>query len=382
MIKIISTISSLVLLCAAQAQNVGIGIATPQRAKLEVNGVAGTGSTTALFSAPAGGGISIQSYWPTIAFNQYRDASGTKYISDGFAAVQYLDMQAGGLFFDVYPYFGFANTFTPNQRRTLALYSNGNVGIGSATHNSTLTVSRNTSSESTACLFGTTHNSFFNWGVNEDTYIRAGRNSGIVYINDIPGSKVILSGLIGINTATPGTTLEIRQLGRKGLTLVDPEYFNYWEFRTNADPSSANMFMFYNGSLKGYFQGSDGAHVHTSDMRLKTNVQQLAPTLDKIMQLQPVEYEMKNNNPDHKRTIGFIAQDVKRIFPEVVNVVQDTTTGHTGISDLHTMNYSSFGVLAIKAIQEQQNLILAQQVKIDELTRTVDGLYRQLYKKD
>jgi hypothetical protein len=381
MIKFIYTLSLLLTICIAHAQNVGIG-ATPQRAKLEVHGVAGAGSTTALFSAPVGGGVSIQSHWPTIAFNQYRDASGTKYISDGFAAVQYLDIQNGGLFFDVYPYTGFANTFTPTQRRTLSLFATGNVGIGASTHNSTLTISRNTGSEATACLFGSTHHSFFNLGINEDTYIRAGRNSGIVFINDIPGGKVILSGLVGINTATPGTTLEIRQVGRKGLTLVDPEYFNYWELRTNSDPSSANLFMFYNGSFKGYFQGSDGAHVHTSDMRLKTNIRQLPPALDKIMQLEPVEYEMKDNNPDHKKTIGFIAQDVKAVFPELVNVIQDTASGHKGISDLHTLNYGSFGVIAIKAIQEQQKHILAQQQQIDELTKTVDGLYRQLYKKE
>lgn len=88
------------------------------------------------------------------------------------------------------------------------------------------------------------------------------------------------------------------------------------------------------------------------------------------MKLQPVTYEMKNNDPEHQKTIGFIAQDVKEVFPELVHVINDTATGYKDITDLHTVNYSGFGILAIKAIQEQQQ-------QIDLLKKEIDMLKEQ-----
>lgn len=380
MIKIISTVSSMLFIYVVHAQNVGIGTVSPQRAKLEVHGVSGTGSTTAVFSAPAGGGVSIQSYWPTIGFNQYRDANDSKFISDGYAAVQYLDPHNGGIFFDVYPTPGFANLSAGTQRRAMAILRNGNVALGTSPSNSAFSVSRNSWSDATACFFGSTHNSFFNWSANENTYIRAGKDNGIVYINDIPGSRVILHGRVGINTATPATTLEIRQQGNTGLALVDPEYFNAWEFRVINDPT-AELFLFYNGIPRGLFAYDDGRYLSFSDARLKTNIRPLSETLGKVMQLEPVEYEMKDNNPAREKTLGFIAQDVKKLFPEMVTVLPDTTGGH-GITDVHALDYDGFGVLAIKALQEQQKLILEQQAQIDELKKTVNGLFRQFHKRE
>ena len=84
------------------SQNIGIGITNPVRAKLEVNGVAGAGTTSAIFGGETTG-ISLQRQWPTIGFNQYRDNTigNGKYISTGFAAIQYLDPVAGYMYIDM-----------------------------------------------------------------------------------------------------------------------------------------------------------------------------------------------------------------------------------------------------------------------------------------
>lgn len=77
------------ILCVIEgsAQNVGIGITNPVRAKLEVFVVAGAGATSAIFGTD-GTGISLQRNWPTISFNQYRDivmpGSQGKYMANGF----------------------------------------------------------------------------------------------------------------------------------------------------------------------------------------------------------------------------------------------------------------------------------------------------------
>ena len=93
------------------AQNVGIGTTTPTRGKLEVVGVAGTGSTAAIFSS-GGTGVSIQPFWPTIGFNQYRDnpSGNGKHIADGYAAIQYFDPNNGVMVFDAFNN-GTANAF-------------------------------------------------------------------------------------------------------------------------------------------------------------------------------------------------------------------------------------------------------------------------------
>ena len=80
------------------AQNIGIGITSPTRAKLEVHGA--VDATTAIFGAETTG-ISVQRNWPGIGFNSYFN-NGHKYISNGYAALQYLDPNTGYLALDMY----------------------------------------------------------------------------------------------------------------------------------------------------------------------------------------------------------------------------------------------------------------------------------------
>src|SRR6187399_448562 len=117
----------------ANAQNVGIGTNTATRAKLEVVGVAGSGATSGLFGSNSSG-ISLQRNWPTIGFNQYRDnitpGSQGKFMSTGFAALQYMDPNSGTYYIDMFPS-GAANTSTPGGVRAITIANNGNTAIRS-----------------------------------------------------------------------------------------------------------------------------------------------------------------------------------------------------------------------------------------------------------
>lgn len=120
------------------AQNVGIGTTTPNRAKLEVNGVSGNGSTSGIFGGD-GAGISLQKDWPSLGFNQYRDM-GTgygKHIGLGYAANQYLDPNSGSLYIDMLSS-GAANSEISTSINALHLSNLGNVGIRGASLNSEL----------------------------------------------------------------------------------------------------------------------------------------------------------------------------------------------------------------------------------------------------
>jgi hypothetical protein len=360
--------------CMANGQNIGIGTTTPTRAKLEVHGVAGNGKTSAVFGSDAAG-VSFQRNMPAIGFNQYRDnASGNgKFIAYGYGAVQYLDPATGIMAIDMMGGGSVdASPFAP--KRTFSFNNSGNVTIGGTSHDYALTVSRANSANATAYLFGTKHHSAFSFGAEQHTYIRAGLDNGIVFINDIPGSKVVMSGFVGINTATPAYPLEIRQpAGGHGFVLVEPANFANWEFSiingyTDLHLNNAG------GVGKGYFKATDGSYNTYSDSRLKTNITAMPSLLSKFMQLQPVKYEMIHGNDEHRQSIGFIAQDVKKLFPELVTISTDTVKGSTAISDLHTLNYDGFSILTIKAMQEQQTIIHQQQVAIDALRKKLASL--------
>jgi hypothetical protein len=89
--------------------------------------------------------------------------------------------------------------------------------------------------------------------------------------------------------------------------------------------------------------------IQTSDVRKKQNIQALNYGIKEIMQLKPVSYNW-STNPNAGNKIGFIAQQVKEIIPEVVHVGTDE-------NQTHGMNYAELTALLVKGMQEQQNEI-------------------------
>ena len=88
-----------------------------------------------------------------------------------------------------------------------------------------------------------------------------------------------------------------------------------------------------------------------SDFRIwkrKTNIMSLDSTLSKVMQLNPVSFNWLGNETGNT-DIGFIAQEINGIFPEVTFI--NPTDGKMGI------NYSRLPSILTKAIQEQQIII-------------------------
>jgi hypothetical protein len=92
----------------------------------------------------------------------------------------------------------------------------------------------------------------------------------------------------------------------------------------------------------------------SSDLRLKTKIEPLNESLEKILELSPVHFRWKDAKLDNKlgSQVGFIAQDVEKVFPEVV------LTDEKGYK---SVNYSALVSPTVEAIKE----LSTQVAKID-----------------
>ncbi len=366
-------------------QNIGIGTSTPTKGKLEVVGVAGAGNTTAIFGSNANG-ISLQQNWPTIGFNQYRDntVGNGRFMSDGYAALQYMDPNGGGMYIDMLGA-GLANTLTSSGIRAVSILNNGCVGILSNGSTASLTVGRGTGAEGTAMFRGTNNHSYINYSATENTYLRAGKDGATVYINDINNGLINLGGTtgkVGINLAVPAYALHIKEspdgFGSSSGIGIQSQYGDEWELR-----NVTTFYFLLNGILKSSINPASGGWNALSDKRLKKNFRDIGPVLDKVMRLQALQYDMINAQPGAAPSNGFIAQDVKKLFPELVTVIDDPNhrMGYKDISDPHLMDYSGFGVIAIKAIQEQEQQMKEMEKRITLLEEQNKLLLQLLNKK-
>jgi hypothetical protein len=77
-----------------------------------------------------------------------------------------------------------------------------------------------------------------------------------------------------------------------------------------------------------------------SDLSLKTNIQSISNPIDKILQINGVTFNWRESN---KPSVGIIAQEIEKIFPELVNG-----------ENPKTVNYNGLIGLLIEAIKEQQ----------------------------
>jgi hypothetical protein len=98
-----------------------------------------------------------------------------------------------------------------------------------------------------------------------------------------------------------------------------------------------------------------------SDARLKANIISLGGTLSKLLLIDGKSYTMKKDN---KQGIGVLAQDIEKVFPELVS----ETNG------IKSVNYLGLVPVLINALKEQDSKMKEQQSEIDELKEMVQEL--------
>jgi hypothetical protein len=133
--------------------------------------------------------------------------------------------------------------------------------------------------------------------------------------------------------------------------------FNNAQWTLYSSQSTSNLSLYLNNALRGAFDDASGAYTSTSDVRLKKNIENLQPAMDGLMKLRPTMYHYKTQSDEEAKIAGFIAQEVKEIFPTVVKIQEDDTNGTSEISDVHLMSYTELLPFMVKGMQEQQNTI-------------------------
>ena len=105
-----------------------------------------------------------------------------------------------------------------------------------------------------------------------------------------------------------------------------------------------------------------GDVVVSSDARLKANIASLGSTIAKLLLIDGKSYTMKK---DGKQKIGVLAQDVQKVFPELVSKDDN---------EMLAVNYQGLVPVLINALKEQDEKISKQNEKISRLENLVEKL--------
>jgi hypothetical protein len=159
-------------------------------------------------------------------------------------------------------------------------------------------------------------------------------------------------GNVGIGTTSPGNSLlklesststyQICEMKATNATFKNMLYID--NVNGAADDTSLWFIRMDDSGGPEAYVFSDGSHNQVSDVRRKKNIINTEPQLDKLNQVRVVNYNRKNDVNEGLH-IGIIAQELKEIYPHLVNTADDEA------ESLMVYKTGFFAIL-IKAVQE------------------------------
>jgi hypothetical protein len=240
----------------------------------------------------------------------------------------------------------------------------------------------------------------------------SGGNNPLIY-GEFENALVGINGKLGVGTKAPQRALhltassdpllriETSNTSGTGIEFLNGGSSNDWKIQTsssslsfylsdnNFGTSSRILDLFKNGAnyrLEPYTSGlvslgsssypysnvyAQSGTVQTSDRRMKKNIENLDYGLKAVMAMRPVSFDWINRS-DERASLGFIAQEMEEVVPEVV-VHQITPAGvdkqgnERPESDSYAMKYAELIPVLVKAVQEQQAQIEQLQAELEAL---------------
>jgi hypothetical protein len=321
-----------------------------------------------------------------------------------------------------------------NEAARMTINKVGNVGIGTANPSTKLEVYGN----STGDLYPTVHN---NSAGNAGWRLKNNQGDWVMIANaalrfydvgqGLERMRIDSEGNVGIGTTNPVVKLHLTDSGARNAIITSSEgltsagFGDYIStvskasgasgahglligcYRPSTSDDFAGMIRFHQRNLVKqhlWFDNSgqlrvstNGAHIgsdheqstvigtQTSDERLKDIEDNFEYGLDKVMQLKPIAYKLKEDE-SQVRKLGFGAQTTQAIVPEVVfkssmcidGYDQDPEDEHGQIprSEDTTlgMEYVQLIPVLTKAIQEQQTIIEDLKSQNESLVARIEAL--------
>jgi hypothetical protein len=275
---------------------------------------------------------------------------------------------------------GSDNTTVGNQAMFSSTTSSGNTAVGTFALQSNVVGDLNTAVGKNALLFSTS---------NRNTAI----GSGSLETNTTGAGNTAIGALaLQFNTTGDNNTVVGRVAG--SFTGFNPSNFGAFGYIAGYVGSNSNTIEIGNTSVSwiggqvGFFNYSDG--------RIKKNVQHNVPGLSFIKRLRPVTYYLdihKQNEIVYKDVeigdwegkydlenelqTGFIAQEVEEAAV-LLGYNFNGVKAPKNEKDLYSIQYASFVVPLVKAVQEQQEIIENQNAKIKSLEDRLKALEEKL----
>jgi hypothetical protein len=269
-------------------------------------------------------------------------------------------------------------TFLTSDAERMRIDSSGNVGIGissptqTAANRTVLSVNGTTTAIINLNAGGVNKSYFYYDGTNTNLNTLSGlltlQNDGAnaITFNTNGGNermRIDSSGNLLVGTSTSvGARLYVIASGASAIRGDASTATTVAMYGVHSSNSSTGYVAYFinTGAVNGQYLTNTGAWQAISDARLKTDVKNLDST-SRLLQLRPVDYLWKSQETSEepsKRSFGFIAQEVKEVFPELVTVSPDGMFG---------VEYTGLISPLVKAIQEQQALIQSLTTRITAL---------------
>ncbi|GAB2643911.1 hypothetical protein GCM10027035_42630 [Emticicia sediminis] len=355
----------------------------------------GSETTASGFAAVAIGFNTTAQAQVALALGKYNIVSGT---TDSWVASEPLLIVGNG-------------TDNANRNNAFTLLKNSNLGLNTATPQFQLTF-KDDLGDKISLYGGNLTNTTNHYGLgiqsaklqiftksdNDDVVFGYGRSAAFTENVRFKGT-----GLVGIGVSTPSELLDVngrmRVRHRPGntagvwmsndvnSTAVGDGAFYGLKSNTEAGIFIGGAWRFGltntgNMTVGGTVTASCGVLV-CSDLRYKKNIRSLNNSLENILKINGVRYDFKKEefperNFSDKNQIGFIAQEIEKIFPEMV---------FTDEKGYKSVDYARLTPVLVEALKEQQQMIdqlksnnSILKTKNEKLESRLDKIEAVLYK--
>jgi len=242
----------------------------------------------------------------------------------------------------------------------------------------------------TPISYATNQNAYvFKMGANNNTAFDQGikiksTSGGVSYMsfNSRNEDTLVLRGAnVGIGTADPGKSLELSGGANVACLRLRDTTSNYWDIQNTtfgklyfSRGGSFKMGIDQNGGLSlvssTALKGGGGTWGTYSDKRVKKDISIYTKGLDEILAINPVNYKYngKANIENKKEFVGIIAQEIKEVLPNTVEVTPTKLNDDDEFdTDLLTFDASELTFTLINAVKELKAEIEELKTRIQTL---------------